>query len=235
MRGPLTTLLSVEARVCAEPSRLCLRIQHWVIFRTRRRDSVLRKLECVTICNHLRLHNGTAFPALIESSFDAYSAGAGRAYSPEVCQCRPCDLDFQLEFPDLGGIGMALVVTKWLDLGRGLGIETNVHRGGSQRIGPSGRFVRARSRTHYSMPGRRASFSVRKGRGVVTGGSLSPEQGTSDQPKVQGDDGSLERENVGPASWSACALVLPIASPTTLGLRAWRPCLAILWQVFRET
>lgn len=158
MRGPLTTLLSVEVRVCAEPSRLCLRIQHWVIFRTRRRDSVLRKLECVTICNHLRLHNGTAFPALIESSFDAYSAGAGRA-----------------------------------------------------------------------------PLSVRKGRGVVTGGSLSPEQGTSDQPKVQGDDGSLERENVGPASWSACALVLPIASPTTLGLRAWRPCLAILWQVFRET
>ncbi len=114
-------------------------------------------------------------------------------------------------------------------------IETNVHRGGVQRIGPSGRFVRARSRTHYSMPGRRAPLSVRKGRGVVTGGSLSPEQGTSDQPKVQGDDGSLERENVGPASWSACALVLPIASPTALGLRAWRPCLAILWQVFRET
>lgn len=132
VRGPLTTLLSVEARVCAEPSRLCLRIQHWVILHTRRRDSVLRKLECVTICNHLRSHNGTAFPALIESSLDACSAGAGRASNPEICQCRPCDLDFQLEFQDLGGIGMALVVTKWLDLGRGLGLRLTFTEGGSR-------------------------------------------------------------------------------------------------------
>jgi len=132
VRGQLTTLLSIEARVCTEPSRLCLRIQHWVIFHTRMRDSVLRKLECITICNHLRMHNGIAFPALIESSLDTYSAGAGRASNPEVHQCRHCDLDFQLEFQDLGSIGMALVVTKWLDLGRGLGLRPPFVEGGSR-------------------------------------------------------------------------------------------------------
>lgn len=132
VRGPSTTLLSVEARVCAEPSRLCLRIQHWAVLHSQTRDSLLQKLECITICSHLRMHNGIAFPALIESSWDACSIGAGQALNPEVRRCRPCDLDFQLEFQDLGSIGVVLVVTKWLDLGRGLGLRPTFTEGGSR-------------------------------------------------------------------------------------------------------
>lgn len=127
----LTTLLSVEARVCSEPSRLCLRVQHWAFINGRQREAVLRALECVYVCHHLSMHDGE-LPGLVESSLDACSAKRKIAPSPKLHRCSSCNLDFQLSFKDVGHNGIALVVTKWLDLGSGLELEEPVIPGGSR-------------------------------------------------------------------------------------------------------
>jgi hypothetical protein len=40
--------------------------------------------------------------------------------SPDVLECRYCNMDFQVEIKKVGDEELALVITKWLDLGSGL-------------------------------------------------------------------------------------------------------------------
>ena len=77
------------------------------------------------------MHNGQLHD-LVKSSLDAYSAKLKPARSPKIHRCSPCNLDFRLNFKDVGHDGIALVVTKWLDLGSGLELEEPVIPGGSR-------------------------------------------------------------------------------------------------------
>lgn len=75
------------------------------------------------------MDEGLRFRSLIETILDACNRGSGTAAKSEVHQCRPCHLDFQLECRDLDGMGLAIVVTKWLDLGAGLGMIPGKYKG----------------------------------------------------------------------------------------------------------
>lgn len=120
----VTTLLSVEALICPEPEvSLCLRMQQWALVSPTKRDMILSKTKFMMICDHMRTYYSD-ISQLIESKLEHYrrtgiEPGEDDA-SPDVRKCRYCNVDFQLEIKDFGGEGLALVVTKWLDLGSGL-------------------------------------------------------------------------------------------------------------------
>ena len=115
----ITTLLSVDARVCAQPARLCLRLQTWAVLHTRDQGLALKKSKCVCVCRHLMANNGEMFQ-LIGSSLDEYNTRAEKPQRPKFLKCRSCKFVFQLEVLDTVSDGLAVVITKWLDLGSGL-------------------------------------------------------------------------------------------------------------------
>ena len=117
--GGITTLLSVDARVCAQPARLCLRIQTWAVLHTRDQDLALGKSKCVWVCRHLVASNDELLH-LIGSSLDEYITRAEKPQRPNFLNCRSCKFVFQLEVLDTVSDGLAVVITKWLDLGSGL-------------------------------------------------------------------------------------------------------------------
>ena len=118
-RGMITRLLSVDARVCAQPARLCLRLQTWVVLHTRDQDLVLEKSKCVSVCRHLMADYGE-IAQLIESSLDEYSKRAQKPQGPNLRWCRHCRCSYQLQVLDTVSDGLAVVITVWLDLGSGL-------------------------------------------------------------------------------------------------------------------
>ena len=117
--GRTTTLISMEARVCAEPARLCLRLQTRTVLHTRVSDLALERSKCVWVCHHLIAEEGEMFQ-LIESSLNEYSTGSERQREPKCYRCRHCKFVFQLEISDTVSVCLAIVITKWLDLGSGL-------------------------------------------------------------------------------------------------------------------
>ena len=118
-KGRLTTLLSVDARVCAQPARLCLRLQTWAVLHTRDQDLAYEKSKGVSVCRHLVANYGE-IAQLIESSLDEYSKRAQKPQGPNLRRCRCCKFSYQLQVLDTVSDGLAIVITKWLDLGSGL-------------------------------------------------------------------------------------------------------------------
>lgn len=114
---------SVEARVCTvDALHLCLRIQSWVLFGTRVRKSVLQTIKRFDICSHFMDHSDLAefgFRSVVESELYAYYTGSQKADGLKCRCCKRCRHDYQLQFQAFEGDGLALVVTRWLDLGPG--------------------------------------------------------------------------------------------------------------------
>ena len=117
--GKITALLSVDARVCAQPARLCLRIQTWAVLHTRDQDMALEKSKCVWVCCHSATNNDELLQ-LIRLSLDEHSTRAEKTQRPNFLKCRSCNFVSQLEVLDTVSDGLAVVITKWLDLGSGL-------------------------------------------------------------------------------------------------------------------
>lgn len=115
----MTTLTSVEARVCPRPARLCLRIQTWAVMHTKVLDSALERSQCLCVCDHLVAEKGELF-RLIESSLGEYSRRSKKLREAGQHMCHHCNFDFQLQVLDTVSDGLAIVITKWLDLGLGL-------------------------------------------------------------------------------------------------------------------
>ena len=119
--GKITTLLSVDARVCARPARLYLRLQAWAVLHTRDQDLALEKSKCVSVCIHLMAKDSSGELAqVIESSLDEYIKRVQKPQGPNLHRCRYCRLIYQLQVLDTVSDGLAVVITMWLDLGSGL-------------------------------------------------------------------------------------------------------------------
>lgn len=116
---PVTTLLSVEARVCPKPESLFLRIQQWALISFTKRDMIHSKTEFVTICDHITSRSSEV-SRLMEFQLEAPRTGSECREWPDVLKRRYRNTDFQVETKELGDQGLALVITKWLDLGPGL-------------------------------------------------------------------------------------------------------------------
>jgi hypothetical protein len=109
----LTTLLSVDARVCPQDRQasLCLRVQHWAMLDdSMDQKLLLSKMQFMLICDHLEVDDPKIIQIINES----------RPSQLELFTCRSCNVDFQLEIRECGDRALALVITKWLDLGSGL-------------------------------------------------------------------------------------------------------------------
>ena len=119
LRGRRTTLFSVEARVCTEPARLCLRIQRWAVLHTNILEMAVERAKCIRLCVHHDLEEDE-FSQLIASSLEGYLTRSEGGQEPERRVCRRCRFDYQLQVLDTGSDGLAIVITRWLDLGSGL-------------------------------------------------------------------------------------------------------------------
>ena len=121
LRDNILALLSVDARVSSPHSHLIIRIQHWAVTHSRARSSILRELRYLEICPHVTMRLRTSrLPAMIKRALDARNTGSlDDSFKEAIHRCRECNLDFQLQCDDVEGVGLAIVVTKWLDLGLG--------------------------------------------------------------------------------------------------------------------
>lgn len=115
----VTTLLSVEARICLEPTSLSLRIQQWALIDSAKRDLMLLKTKFVMVCDHVTTRSAE-ISRLIESKLKRHHTESVCRLDSEVLKCRYCNIDFQVQIKEVGNEGTALVITKWLDLGPGL-------------------------------------------------------------------------------------------------------------------
>lgn len=133
----LTSLLSVDVCVCAAAggqASLCLRLQNWALIP----DFDVHRLPFIRVCGHSSLHAPHVYAVLkrgLETcmwrGFEARESARemGRqtetetetqSEAPETFHCSPCDTTYQVEVRTCGDEGVAVVVTKWLDLGAGL-------------------------------------------------------------------------------------------------------------------
>ena len=103
----LTTLFSVEARICPRPLGLYLRIQQWILFYSVECD------DSIHICHHLRYHS---YDELFQLRLKCNNAGSPK----KIFTCCKCNTDFQIEIMEVVNEGPAIVITKWIDLGAGL-------------------------------------------------------------------------------------------------------------------
>ncbi|KKK14777.1 hypothetical protein AOCH_004187 [Aspergillus ochraceoroseus] len=121
-----TTLLSVEGRVCSldeERSTLVLQIQNWVLFHDDPDvNTVMSTLGNIWICRHNRLDcNASGFD--IRSAIQTRGFRLEKSNTFECMGCPICGIEFQFDLRDCGTDGKAVLVTKWLDLGAGLGFN----------------------------------------------------------------------------------------------------------------
>ena len=113
----VTTLMSVEAQISRKTTSLCLRIQQWAFLRTTDSEKLLASIDLVGICDHL---NNSTICQLFRADLRPRCTNIKSPLSTSVKKCRQCNTDFQIEIRTLGEEGLALVITKWLDLGSGL-------------------------------------------------------------------------------------------------------------------
>ena len=113
----MRTLLSVDARICAKPERLCLRIQNCVVWYQEDLEVFQKRLLCFWICHHLT----DGLPLLIDR-WAIPAADVSKIPKVEVQQCVHCKLDCQLEIDEFDNNGVLIFVTKWLDLGSAAGL-----------------------------------------------------------------------------------------------------------------
>ncbi|KAL4962425.1 uncharacterized protein BDV14DRAFT_202760 [Aspergillus stella-maris] len=139
----ITTLLSVEARVCTRkntPPSLVLQVQQWRLFPkiTRAsdilwhlRDETLKRLP-FALCGHSIPDLGQ-FPEDSDGAWPSLALSPGSQPTPATTNsgtkynhpftCIICGVDDQYILRDCGEDGKALIVTKYLNLGAGLDIN----------------------------------------------------------------------------------------------------------------
>lgn len=125
-----TTLLSVEARIIE--GQLYLRVQQWVTFHS----SELSHAESVwdvAICAHINWdvyhHRSTTLIDVLRCKLyhnedDPYTTPAHCRTCPPHFRCSICKTDFQIDRIDLPESSYrAMVLTKWINLGRGVDLS----------------------------------------------------------------------------------------------------------------
>ena len=113
----MTTLLSVEARIISHPESFGLRIQTWALLKSTKIDELLSASRFVMICDHIL---GSDISRLIEAEIGPYKTKIETSVTIDLLRCRQCGTEYQIQLRMLGEEGLALVITKWLDLGLGL-------------------------------------------------------------------------------------------------------------------
>ncbi|CAG8908261.1 unnamed protein product [Penicillium egyptiacum] len=114
-----TILFSIEARICLEQIGLCLRIQDIMLVEDRKLDLVAPKKSILPplffwICGHL---SHLKLLVLVQSMLSTYVPGNSTLLLRSSCD--KCKTDFDLELRE-DGDDLALILTRWINLGPGL-------------------------------------------------------------------------------------------------------------------
>ncbi|CAL5872133.1 uncharacterized protein PFLUO_LOCUS6391 [Penicillium psychrofluorescens] len=121
LEADMITLLAVEARVMKSPTpSLGLRIQN-MIGVTRSDIELLdsSKIKFLGICGHIDMTRDL-LPILVAETVKTYlSQPAENQHQIRIRVCNSCHTDYKLEIKEYGTKWVALVITKWLDLGSG--------------------------------------------------------------------------------------------------------------------
>ncbi|KAF1821470.1 uncharacterized protein K489DRAFT_248682 [Dissoconium aciculare CBS 342.82] len=110
------TLLSVEPAIVND--ELNLRIQQWIVFASRHLEKSV-ELQQLSICNHFNNDDDTLGP-ILECKIRHRETRQGYATCHPYLRCPRCHIEFNIRTRDLGVDGSAVIITKWVRLGRGL-------------------------------------------------------------------------------------------------------------------
>lgn len=111
-----TTLLAVEPRIVSD--ELCLRVQQWIKFDRREVPSV-ENTRSLGICSHVNRFTISHMPNLIQCKLRHCNQKQDCRTCHSFFQCSECAAEFEVDTRDFGDRGSALIITKWLNLGRG--------------------------------------------------------------------------------------------------------------------
>ncbi|KAI9036107.1 uncharacterized protein KD926_002439 [Aspergillus affinis] len=121
----MTTLTSIEARICPAPSPgLCVRAQELAVVRRQNVSQLRPKLKAgyMRTCGHM----STILPdfwQIMDPLLDRFSSDSAPTHVSDQGRCRKCNTSWKLELRDVGPGDACLVLTKWMDLGPGLSPE----------------------------------------------------------------------------------------------------------------
>jgi hypothetical protein len=115
-----TTLLSVEARIVSD--ELLMRSQQWILLPRDRSDEFFTKGLLHHLCEHIRTVQGTVkddmLSNLVRSKINQLEDQ--RRCSTQTLQCPECHMDFLMDAMDFKERGLAMFVTRWINLGAGV-------------------------------------------------------------------------------------------------------------------
>ncbi|KAB8201506.1 hypothetical protein BDV34DRAFT_216281 [Aspergillus parasiticus] len=115
LQNSITTLVSFDVQI-VRASSLCLRIQTWMLGK----ELPSKLVEEKWICAHISMGDHHIFE-IVRAAWDAaMESSPGRPPVLDTHRCVACGLDYQIDATTCGTAGIALIVTKWLDLGPGL-------------------------------------------------------------------------------------------------------------------
>ena len=111
-------LFSVDARIVS--NELLMRSQQWILVSQHRSGEFVTRTLLHSICTHIRtgIWRDDRLLNVIRPRLNQLKA-QGRCYT-ETEQCTKCHMDFVLDALDFGDGGVALFVTRWVNLGAGL-------------------------------------------------------------------------------------------------------------------
>lgn len=117
----LTTLFTYEARIVND--ELLMRSQQWLLVPSDRRESLYTQRLLHHLCEHIswahpsRRNNNLSLPGLVKSTLDLLQAR--QPCSTGTQQCSQCYMDYVIDAVDFDEKGVALLVTRWINLGAG--------------------------------------------------------------------------------------------------------------------
>ncbi|KAK1147650.1 hypothetical protein N8T08_000992 [Aspergillus melleus] len=120
----MTTLTSIEARICPDPPGLCVRAQELAVVR---RQNVLKAAPkpskvYMRICEHISTPRSN-FWEIFDPLLEQYCSDSTPMHVGDQGRCAKCNTSWKLELRDVGSRDVCFVLTKWIDLGPGLSPE----------------------------------------------------------------------------------------------------------------
>lgn len=120
----MTTLISVDARICLNPPSLYLRTQELAVVRRQNLSLLFPYLEnyAMHICMHInRISNLNSVGYGLINRYRSNTTIKPR----DKGRCDKCNTSWQIEIRNMGQKDVCLVFTRWLDLGPGLSPDDN--------------------------------------------------------------------------------------------------------------
>ncbi|KAJ5819621.1 hypothetical protein N7474_005212 [Penicillium riverlandense] len=115
---PVTSLMSIEARIYPTAPSLCVRIQELAFVKRHNVWDLFPDCEPLSMCGNIGPHR---FLNVLKAHIESYcSSGRASTRPADYGRCPTCNTSYKLELRELDQANICLVVTRWLDLGPGL-------------------------------------------------------------------------------------------------------------------